>query len=102
MLGIINMESELKPNRVVDARDSLCPGPFWELVKAVCCAKVGDVIALYAQEESDWGTRRDAPDWIKKTGNEFIGIYDRKGYYELVMKKLKDRKHLDATKDLLC
>lgn len=83
------MVSQIKPNKIVDVRGCLCPGPFWELVKAMCCAKVGDVIALYAREENDWGTKRDAPDWIKKTGNELIGVYDRKGYYEIVVRKTR-------------
>lgn len=87
------MEMQIKPNRIVDVRGCLCPGPFWELVKAICCAEVGDVIALYAREERDWGTKRDAPGWIKKTGNELIGVFDREGYYEIVVKKTRRGRH---------
>jgi TusA-related sulfurtransferase len=80
------MENEIKPNKVVDARGSFCPGPLMEMIKAYKEAKVGDVISVYS---TDSGTKKDAPAWINKSGNELIGIFDRTGYYEIMMKKIK-------------
>ncbi|MCL4420234.1 MAG: sulfurtransferase TusA family protein [Candidatus Thermoplasmatota archaeon] len=80
------MENEIKPNKVVDARGSFCPGPLMEMIKAYKEAKVGDVISVYS---TDSGTKKDAPAWINKSGNELIGIFDRTGYYEIMMKKVK-------------
>jgi TusA-related sulfurtransferase len=80
------MENEIKPNKVVDARGSFCPGPLMEMIKAYKEAKVGDVISVYS---TDTGTKKDAPAWINKSGNQLIGIFDRTGYYEIMMKKIK-------------
>lgn len=81
------MESgEIKPTKVVDARGSFCPGPLMELIKAYMSAKTDDVISLYS---TDTGTKKDASAWINKSGNELIGVFDREGYYEIIMKKTK-------------
>jgi TusA-related sulfurtransferase len=57
-----------------------------ELIKAYKSSKTNDIISLYS---TDSGTKKDAPAWINKSGNELIGIFDREGYYEIVMKKTK-------------
>lgn len=80
------METETKPTKVIDARGSFCPGPLMELIKAYKQASTNDVISLYS---TDSGTKRDAAAWINKSGNELIGVFDREGYYEIVMKKTK-------------
>ncbi len=77
---------ELKPTRVIDARGSFCPGPLMEMIKAYKQGKVGDIISVYS---TDTGTKKDAPEWIKKSGNELIGVYERNGYFEIVMRKTK-------------
>ncbi len=80
------MEKQLDATKVVDARGTFCPGPLMELIKAYKSAKTNDVISLYS---TDTGTKRDAAAWINKSGNELIGVFDREGYYEIVMKKTK-------------
>lgn len=80
------MAEEVKPTKVVDARGAFCPGPLMELIKTYKRAEVNDVISLYS---TDTGTKKDAPAWIDKSGNELIGVYDRDGYYEIVMKKTR-------------
>jgi TusA-related sulfurtransferase len=77
---------EVKPDRVVDARGSFCPGPLMELIKAVKQAKVGEVIAVYS---TDSGSKRDIPLWVKKAGHELIGVFERDEYTEFVVKKVK-------------
>ncbi|PYB67626.1 hypothetical protein DMB44_06965, partial [Thermoplasma sp. Kam2015] len=44
------------------------------------------VISVYS---TDAGTKKDAPAWIQKSGQELVGVFDRNGYYEIVMKKVK-------------
>ena len=63
-----------------------CPGPLMELIKAYKEAKKGDVISVYS---TDNGTKKDAPIWINKSGNELIGIFERDGYIEIVMRRTK-------------
>jgi Predicted redox protein, regulator of disulfide bond formation len=56
------------------------------MIKAYKQAKVGDVISVYS---TDSGTKKDATAWINKSGNQLIGVFDRNGYYEIEMKKVK-------------
>ena len=80
------MAEEIKPDKIVDARGSFCPGPLMEMIKAYKQAKIGDVISVYS---TDSGTKKDAAAWINKSGNQLIGIFDKNGYYEIEMKKVK-------------
>ncbi len=76
----------VKPDRVIDARGSYCPGPLMEMIKAYKQAKIGEVISVYS---TDAGTKKDAPAWIAKSGQELVGVFEREGYYEIVMRKVK-------------
>ncbi|MCL5667582.1 MAG: sulfurtransferase TusA family protein [Candidatus Thermoplasmatota archaeon] len=80
------MTEEVKPTKIIDARGSYCPGPLMELIKTYKQSKVGDIISLYS---ADSGTKVDAPAWVKKSGNELIGVYDRDGYFEIVIRKIR-------------
>ena len=80
------MAEEIKPDKIVDARGSFCPGPLMEMIKAYKQAKIGDVISVYS---TDSGTKKDAAAWINKSGNQLIGVFDKDGYYEIEMKKVK-------------
>ncbi len=80
------MSEQVKPTKVIDARGSFCPGPLMELIKAYKEAKKGDVISVYS---TDNGTKKDAPIWINKSGNELIGIFEKDGYIEIVMRRTK-------------
>ncbi|MCL5803011.1 MAG: sulfurtransferase TusA family protein [Thermoplasmataceae archaeon] len=80
------MSEEIKPTKIIDARGSYCPGPLMELIKAYKQAKIGDIISVYS---GDSGTKIDAPAWVKKSGNELLGVFDRDGYFEIVVKKTR-------------
>lgn len=80
-------------NRIADARETYCPGPFWELLKVYNSAKQDEVISLYSTESYDSETRETAPEWIMKSGNSLLGVFDRDGYYEIVMKKTHQPRH---------
>lgn len=81
------MDEKAKTEKVVDARNEICPGPFWELIKEYLTADEGVTITLKATEAYDSDTKKDAPYWIKKSGNKLIGVYDKDGYYEVSMEK---------------
>ncbi|HYS71001.1 MAG TPA: sulfurtransferase TusA family protein [Thermoplasmata archaeon] len=70
--------------RLVDARGSVCPGPLMALIGAVREQTVGDVIAVYS---TDTGSKKDIPLWVQKAGHELIGVYERGGYAEFVVRK---------------
>ncbi len=85
------MNGEIKPDKIVDARNVLCPGPFWELVKAYRYSNPREVISVYSSDDYDSETRTDAPIWIEKTGNRLIGIVDHEGFYEIIMEKMRGK-----------
>ncbi len=66
---------EVKPDKVIDARGSFCPGPLMELIKATRKAKVGEVIAVYS---TDSGSKRDIPKWVERAGHELVGVFEEK------------------------
>ncbi|NWG09080.1 MAG: sulfurtransferase TusA family protein, partial [Nitrososphaerales archaeon] len=50
------MSEEPKVDRLIDARNTFCPGPLMELIRAIREAKVGEVIGVLS---SDTGSKRD-------------------------------------------
>lgn len=80
------MMGDVKVDKIVDARGSHCPGPLMELIKAIKNAKIGEVIAVYS---TDSGSKTDIPRWVEKAGQQLIGIYEREGYTEFIVKKVK-------------
>ena len=56
--------------KVVDARNTFCPGPLMELISNMKHAKVGDVIELLS---TDSGTANDVPERVRKVVHEMVG-----------------------------
>jgi len=83
---MVNVMTEVKPDIVVDARGSYCPGPLMELIKAIKKAQVGQVIAVYS---SDSGSKTDIPLWVEKAGHELIAVNDKGDYTEFLVRKKK-------------
>ncbi|MFO1283372.1 MAG: sulfurtransferase TusA family protein [Burkholderiales bacterium] len=75
--------SELK---VVDARNTFCPGPLMELISNMKHAKVGDVIELLS---TDSGTATDVPEWVRKVGHEMVGTEQVGDTWHLKVRKAK-------------
>ena len=78
--------AEVKPNKTIDARGTFCPGPLMELIKTIKEEPVGTVIEVLT---SDKGSVKDIPEWVKKAGHELIGIFEKEGYWSIVVKKTK-------------
>ena len=72
--------------RTIDARGSFCPGPLMELIRAIREAAVGDVLEVYS---SDKGSKIDIPKWVEKAGHRLIGVFDRDGYDDIVVEKMR-------------
>ena len=80
------MSEEPNVDRLIDARNTFCPGPLMELIRAIREAKVGEVIGVLS---SDTGSKKDIPLWVNKAGHKLVGIYEKAGYAEIVVKKMK-------------
>jgi tRNA 2-thiouridine synthesizing protein A len=72
--------------RTIDARGSFCPGPLMELIRGIKEGQVGDVLAVLS---NDKGSKIDIPKWVEKAGHRLIGVFDRGGYDEIVVEKMR-------------
>ncbi len=55
--------------KVIDARNTFCPGPLMELITYMKQAAVGDTLELLS---TDKGTSNDVPEWLAKVGHELV------------------------------
>ena len=75
--------SEMK---VVDARNTFCPGPLMELITFMKRAEVGDEMELLSTDD---GSANDVPQWIAKVGHELVSNEKVDDVWHIVVKKLK-------------
>ena len=59
----------MSEEKVVDARNTYCPGPLMELITYMKQAQVGDTIELLS---TDNGTAVDVPERVNKIGHEMV------------------------------
>ena len=78
--------SEVKIDKTIDARTSYCPGPLMELIRAIKEAEVGTVIEVLSRDE---GSTIDIPAWVEKAKQELIGVFEKEGYWSIVVKKIR-------------
>lgn len=59
----------MSESKIVDARNTFCPGPLMELITHMKRANVGDVLELLS---TDQGSAADVPEWVHKAGHEIV------------------------------
>ncbi len=72
--------------KVVDARDSYCPGPLMELIKGIRQEPVGTVFEVWS---SDAGSGKDIPEWVKRAGQELVSSEQDGTVVKIRVKKIK-------------
>ena len=83
MGGVKHQMSETK---VIDARNTFCPGPLMELITYMRQAEVGDTLELLS---TDNGTAKDVPEWIAKCGHEMVSSEQIDEVWHLTVRKTK-------------
>ncbi|MGC8949305.1 MAG: sulfurtransferase TusA family protein [Thermoprotei archaeon] len=78
--------SQVKADRVVDARGTACPGPLMEAVRIIKKMNIGEVVEILS---TDPGSKNDIPAWAKKAGQEIVAIIEEQGYWRIFLKKVK-------------
>ncbi len=76
--------TNIKADKVVDARGTSCPGPLLAAKKAIGEIEPGQVMEILSSDE---GTKRDIPKWCTKKGYEYLGTVEESGYFRIYMKK---------------
>jgi tRNA 2-thiouridine synthesizing protein A len=72
--------------KVVDARNTYCPGPLMELITYMKQAQVGDTIELLS---TDGGTASDVPEWVNKIGHELVSSEQVDDVWHIKVRKAK-------------
>ncbi len=76
----------MSETKVVDARNTFCPGPLMELISNMKMASVGDVLELLSTDE---GTAQDVPEWINKVGHQIVSSEKVEGVWHIKIRKAK-------------
>lgn len=76
----------MSETKVIDARDTFCPGPLMELISHIKHVTVGDVIELLS---TDQGSAADIPEWVKKVGHEIVGSEQIGNVWHIKVRKAK-------------
>ena len=72
--------------KVVDAKNTFCPGPLMELIANMKQIEVGDELEVLSTDE---GSANDIPEWINKVGHEVLESFEESGVWHIVVKKTK-------------
>ena len=73
-------------HRIIDAKNTYCPGPLMELIRCVKQAEVGDILELLS---TDSGTANDVPEWVAKIGHEILRSEQIDDVWHVTVKKVK-------------
>ena len=78
---------KLNEDRVVDARNLLCPMPVLATTKEMRLADPGQVVKVLA---TDRGSLADIPAWVEDTGNELLATGEEDGALVFWIRKASD------------
>ena len=76
----------MSERKLVDAKNTFCPGPLMELIGQMKMAEIGDELEILS---TDQGSANDIPEWINKVGHEVIESSEDAGVWSIVVKKTK-------------
>jgi TusA-related sulfurtransferase len=72
--------------KIIDARDTFCPGPLMELITYMKQAEVGETLELLSTDD---GSGADVPEWVDKVGHELISKERVEGVWHIKVRKTK-------------
>jgi tRNA 2-thiouridine synthesizing protein A len=78
---------KINEDRLVDARNLLCPMPVLATTKEMRLADPGQVVKVLA---TDRGSLADIPAWAEDTGNELLGHAEEDGALVFWIRKASD------------
>ncbi len=76
----------MSERKIVDAKNTFCPGPLMELIGQMKMSEIGDELEILS---TDQGSAADIPEWINKVGHEMVETSEKDGVWHIVVKKTK-------------
>jgi tRNA 2-thiouridine synthesizing protein A len=78
---------DIKEDKVVDARDLMCPMPVMAATKAMRRLGPGQVLKVLA---TDRGSLADIPAWAEANGDDLLGSGEDGGVFVFYVRKAAD------------
>jgi TusA-related sulfurtransferase len=72
--------------KVIDARNTFCPGPLMELIARMKRASVGDTFELLSTDD---GSGNDVPEWVHKAKHELVSTEKVAGVWHIMVRKAR-------------
>ncbi|MDH3309974.1 MAG: sulfurtransferase TusA family protein [Gammaproteobacteria bacterium] len=76
----------MSESKIIDARNTFCPGPLMELITYMKQANVGDTLELLSTDD---GSAADVPEWIHKVGHEMVSSEKIEETWHIKVRKIK-------------
>ena len=86
LIRIFGSENYMSEKKVLDARNTFCPGPLMELIANMKLINVGDELEVLS---TDKGSANDVPEWVKKVGHQMVSTTEVDGVWHIVVRKAK-------------
>ncbi len=72
-------------DKTIDCRGMQCPMPILKAKKEILKIKVGETLEVLS---NDPGSKEDFPRWARRTGNEFLGVFDDGDTHYFIKRKV--------------
>lgn len=83
------LSEPLKTDLETDIIYMMCPMHLLTIDEQIKEINVGQILSILTDYD---GAIEDIPEWCKKTGNEFLGIYEDDDHYKFYVKKIRESK----------
>lgn len=80
------MRAMEKADEVLDVSGMACPQPVLQAKKALKQLKRGNVLMVIATDKT---SKKDIPEFVKRTGNELLDIKEQGGEVIFLIKKVR-------------
>jgi tRNA 2-thiouridine synthesizing protein A len=81
------LSEPLKTDAETDIIYMMCPMHLLTIDEQIKEIDVGQTLSILTDYD---GAIEDIPEWCKKTGNEFLGIYEESDHYKFYVKKIRE------------
>lgn len=76
----------MSERKIIDARNTYCPGPLMELIANLKLVEIGDELEVLS---TDSGSANDIPEWVGKVGHELVSSSEEGDVWHIVVRKTK-------------
>lgn len=78
------LDKPIRADSTTDIIYMMCPMHLLTIDEKIKELKTGEILSILTDYD---GALEDIPEWCRKTGNEFLGIFEEPDYYTFYVKK---------------